>query len=124
MIRRPPRSTLFPYTTLFRSSAGEAHASCVVGEENRAGFGLLLSSKQTFADGQQRFGLVEKSGDDELTVLHADAGAAGEFLHESKQLIARRTRRVITCEFIEVPGGQIDYRLLRLRKILGEKIDR
>jgi len=22
MIRRPPRSTLFPYTTLFRSSAG------------------------------------------------------------------------------------------------------
>src|SRR3712207_7473297 len=24
MIRRPPRSTLFPYTTLFRSSAAEA----------------------------------------------------------------------------------------------------
>src|SRR5690348_17810752 len=24
MIRRPPRSTLFPYTTLFRSSVGEA----------------------------------------------------------------------------------------------------
>src|SRR3712207_7704598 len=27
MIRRPPRSTLFPYTTLFRSSAGQAMAS-------------------------------------------------------------------------------------------------
>src|SRR3989442_7489900 len=25
MIRRPPRSTLFPYTTLFRSLIGEAH---------------------------------------------------------------------------------------------------
>src|SRR5256885_16971212 len=25
MIRRPPRSTLFPYTTLFRSRAGSAH---------------------------------------------------------------------------------------------------
>src|SRR3712207_8565668 len=24
MIRRPPRSTLFPYTTLFRSTAGKA----------------------------------------------------------------------------------------------------
>src|SRR5688572_32723156 len=24
MIRRPPRSTLFPYTTLFRSACGEA----------------------------------------------------------------------------------------------------
>src|SRR2546422_5291464 len=26
MIRRPPRSTLFPYTTLFRSAAGDEHA--------------------------------------------------------------------------------------------------
>src|SRR2546422_7484231 len=26
MIRRPPRSTLFPYTTLFRSLAGLLHA--------------------------------------------------------------------------------------------------
>src|SRR2546427_5992661 len=26
MIRRPPRSTLFPYTTLFRSPLGQAHA--------------------------------------------------------------------------------------------------
>src|SRR2546430_5588484 len=25
MIRRPPRSTLFPYTTLFRSKAGQSH---------------------------------------------------------------------------------------------------
>src|SRR2546430_12642447 len=25
MIRRPPRSTLFPYTTLFRSSFGQLH---------------------------------------------------------------------------------------------------
>src|SRR2546426_5538404 len=25
MIRRPPRSTLFPYTTLFRSELGEEH---------------------------------------------------------------------------------------------------
>src|SRR5690349_23054563 len=26
MVRRPPRSTLFPYTTLFRSVAGESRA--------------------------------------------------------------------------------------------------
>src|SRR2546429_2175631 len=34
MIRRPPRSTLFPYTTLFRSighSQGEIAAACVAG---------------------------------------------------------------------------------------------
>src|SRR5690349_24002884 len=28
MIRRPPRSTLFPYTTLFRSENGDALALC------------------------------------------------------------------------------------------------
>src|SRR2546430_9051001 len=32
MIRRPPRSTLFPYTTLFRSAAVDA-APVVAGEE-------------------------------------------------------------------------------------------
>src|SRR2546428_6398717 len=34
MIRRPPRSTLFPYTTLFRSSDG--HTSCVAGATHDA----------------------------------------------------------------------------------------
>src|SRR5256885_7470334 len=31
MIRRPPRSTLFPYTTLFRSVAEEVHDHDVLG---------------------------------------------------------------------------------------------
>src|SRR5256885_7485112 len=34
MIRRPPRSTLFPYTTLFRSVA---HRAAAVGERPRQG---------------------------------------------------------------------------------------
>src|SRR5215210_5637485 len=29
MIRRPPRSTLFPYTTLFRSAAGLERRTCL-----------------------------------------------------------------------------------------------
>src|SRR5256885_14293478 len=37
MIRRPPRSTLFPYTTLFRSSEELAHpGSCLHAEHRRA----------------------------------------------------------------------------------------
>src|SRR3712207_8708008 len=31
MIRRPPRSTLFPYTTLFRSEVGHRHCRGAVG---------------------------------------------------------------------------------------------
>src|SRR5438034_2276942 len=38
MIRRPPRSTLFPYTTLFRSErAGETAVAHVVGEREERG---------------------------------------------------------------------------------------
>src|SRR5439155_13997388 len=33
MIRRPPRSTLFPYTTLFRSRSRRTHPPCVFGRD-------------------------------------------------------------------------------------------
>src|SRR2546426_9586637 len=36
MIRRPPRSTLFPYTTLFRSHVEDEVTSRVVPSDNRA----------------------------------------------------------------------------------------
>src|SRR2546425_8052270 len=42
MIRRPPRSTLFPYTTLFRSHVlGHQVSPGSKGLEDRAGTGLL-----------------------------------------------------------------------------------
>src|SRR5258708_28810598 len=47
MIRRPPRSTLFPYTTLFRSRGsagrafGELFASWEGGAQRRSGSGCL-----------------------------------------------------------------------------------
>src|SRR5688572_32758921 len=34
MIRRPPRSTLFPYTTLFRSQQAEVVAAAVRGDDD------------------------------------------------------------------------------------------
>src|SRR2546425_8831961 len=37
MIRRPPRSTLFPYTTLFRSCAGAALPLAVPGADGGRG---------------------------------------------------------------------------------------
>src|ERR1039458_9398820 len=43
MIRRPPRSTLFPYTTLFRSMITDGKPSCITlddGRTYRNAFGL------------------------------------------------------------------------------------
>src|SRR3712207_8300724 len=37
MIRRPPRSTLFPYTTLFRSILPDEEWDALSGDENRRG---------------------------------------------------------------------------------------
>src|SRR2546429_6598872 len=44
MIRRPPRSTLFPYTTLFRSGSMGA----VVGEKVTRGIELCIETRQPF----------------------------------------------------------------------------
>src|SRR5688572_31949625 len=37
MIRRPPRSTLFPYTTLFRSGIGEKRAQDIIDYRTKNG---------------------------------------------------------------------------------------
>src|SRR3712207_7575531 len=46
MIRRPPRSTLFPYTTLFRSSLAEDAMTAVPQALREGAFGLGASKLQ------------------------------------------------------------------------------
>src|SRR3989442_8645734 len=46
MIRRPPRSTLFPYTTLFRSVEDTEVAACVQGVLSAAPVSLARQSEQ------------------------------------------------------------------------------
>src|SRR3989449_9281636 len=51
MIRRPPRSTLFPYTTLFRSVVASA-AAFALGAVRWGGFLLLFSGVFDMVDGR------------------------------------------------------------------------
>src|SRR3712207_7521617 len=55
MIRRPPRSTLFPYTTLFRSRGA-------VGEDERLLHGPL--PVRPAADDERAVAVLERTGDD------------------------------------------------------------
>src|SRR5260370_23185214 len=50
MIRRPPRSTLFPYTTLFRSLAGHVRVAVILGkgDAHLAGFAEAGEVRVTF----------------------------------------------------------------------------
>src|SRR2546429_4275193 len=51
MIRRPPRSTLFPYTTLFRSpGAGRATVEMLRGIPASAGMTVILGSRPILLD--------------------------------------------------------------------------
>src|SRR5258706_8662449 len=57
MIRRPPRSTLFPYTTLFRSGS---RRSCARSPPNsaRAGLGAAIRSEEHTSELQSLTNLV------------------------------------------------------------------
>src|SRR5438132_2861505 len=62
MIRRPPRSTLFPYTTLFRSEAGDEQtlqlAGLEPGGESRGGLAVGLRSEEHTSELQSHSDLV------------------------------------------------------------------
>src|SRR2546421_8083121 len=52
MIRRPPRSTLFPYTTLFRSVSSTGAISAPAGFARDAQLERLLYAAGAFGDGR------------------------------------------------------------------------
>src|SRR5256884_6318903 len=58
MIRRPPRSTLFPYTTLFRSLLEEAGRTSPSRRAHRAGALRLPRSEEHTSELQSRLHLV------------------------------------------------------------------
>src|SRR2546430_16279109 len=47
MIRRPPRSTLFPYTTLFRSTPAQIRAAIIHGDFEKIDLVKLKDRKST-----------------------------------------------------------------------------
>src|SRR5256885_7678745 len=68
MIRRPPRSTLFPYTTLFRS---------------KADLGFLLLSQGEFEPARQQLEEALASGNPQV-VLHTKANLGAVLLNQGE----------------------------------------
>src|SRR3712207_8876560 len=89
MIRRPPRSTLFPYTTLFRSfvTAGAHGLALASGEQlvvgGQRGRGPAVAGP--LADGGHPAGLDRKST--RLNSSHANISYAVFCLKKKKQII-------------------------------------
>src|SRR2546427_11730141 len=93
MIRRPPRSTLFPYTTLFRS-------------------GLIgPSSSAASRSGKTRVNVVERFAG--FAESYRGQALAAQVLHQAK-------RAVIDWYAALLPGGVVPPALLLERALAGE----
>src|SRR3712207_6884421 len=78
MIRRPPRSTLFPYTTLFRSAGDRAEHGGGVGD-----------------------GPYDRAGHVEARRERQDAGAAGQAERRSEEHTSElQSRQYLVCRLL------------------------
>src|SRR3712207_8548609 len=94
MIRRPPRSTLFPYTTLFRSLLllrrhdGHAHSVRFFGFEHSVVEGF---EQPAYADRRRAAGLDVDRKSTRLNSSHANISYAVFCLKKKKSTYLRRT---------------------------------
>src|SRR5688572_31113320 len=99
MIRRPPRSTLFPYTTLFRSGGALASGAANKGKDTKPGANLMVAGIV--------FQLVSMSG---FCVLFAI------FLWRTRRLTLLRGERDRKSTRLNSSHSQISYAVFCLKK--------
>src|SRR3712207_8826284 len=102
MIRRPPKSTLFPYTTLFRSSLPGEHESAFDGRPGRAGADRLgagaAAEKHLQGGSKERLTRPRLAGD------HVEAGRefeGGLFDQRSEEHTSElQSRQYLVCRLL------------------------
>src|SRR5947209_10111737 len=90
MVRRPPRSTLFPYTTLFRSPRGTAGRG---GDQATADTG---EPAPTGAEGELRSGAGSEDHHDDTTRIRRDTGRRRSEEHTSEL----QSRQYLVCRLL------------------------
>src|SRR2546427_1977205 len=86
MIRRPPRSTLFPYTTLFRSIP--LHRSAP----------LLELLRVVVVDGERKGHLARGRSEKHTSELQSQSNLVCRLLLEKKKKLRIRETALTTCE--------------------------
>src|SRR2546430_11284520 len=92
MIRRPPRSTLFPYTTLFRST--EAYDLYLMGRYH--------FNKHTIEDWVKGIECFEKRSEEHTSELQSQSNLVCRLLLEKKKKIAVTIRSINLLMFIVI----------------------
>src|SRR3712207_8830485 len=93
MIRRPPRSTLFPYTTLFRSVA--------TAWARRLAPRMVIAANDLYVPGMVNFAVRGGEGDLRMLLRAALPDARGEFAHRSEEHTSElQSRQYLVCRLL------------------------
>src|SRR2546430_4933599 len=99
MIRRPPRSTLFPYTTLFRSPPGQASERvmtrfCVPRSARLGGRRHEMDHRRKLQSGQERASRFSVRSEEHTSELQSQSNLVCRLLLEKK----KKNKNVIGTE--------------------------
>src|SRR5688572_32277424 len=93
MTRRPPRSTLFPYTTLFRSAAAAASCGTVSLSRTSADGGKSGRASRTSRRSSGPAKMTERRSEEHTSELQSQSNLVCRLLLEKKKK-KKKTRRV------------------------------
>src|SRR2546430_9334721 len=98
MIRRPPRSTLFPYTTLFRSvHAADISAEALrVAHENAVSNNVADNIQFHCGNGFAALPSGVSRSEEHTSELQSQSNLVCRLLLEKKKIIARRASMLLT----------------------------
>src|SRR3712207_7292280 len=99
MIRRPPRSTLFPYTTLFRSRAYNANGELLLGKNSGDGNQQFLQNAFTEDDNWQKFNIAQNFRFTPIKDLHRSEEHTSEL----------QSRQYLVCRLLLEKKKTTDY---------------
>src|SRR3989442_7919104 len=133
MIRRPPRSTLFPYTTLFRSlfNAIDTFPKPVIAMVNGYCLGggcelalacdiRIASETASFGQPEINLGIIPGGGGTQRLTRLVGEGKAMELILTG-QIIDARTAFAIGLVNHVVPPGQLEAKNLEVANSIAEK---
>src|SRR5438477_2010415 len=102
MIRRPPRSTLFPYTTLFRSGGVDSH--CHI--EQRSSTGIMTADDFFTATRSAACGGEEIRSEEHTSELQSHVNLVCRLLLEKKKKKERDRTPAGTSPDVHREGGR------------------
>src|SRR3712207_9206246 len=100
MIRRPPRSTLFPYTTLFRSSSCDGGAVAVTRDGTQLNVSNVLANPQGTLQRPHVFALLGRNQGDDDAISAGAACAPGTVhvvLRSEEHTSELQSRQYLVC---------------------------